>query len=122
MVEDSFIGRQGIELTHRNFHCTVCCSGICLLEPDVAGPPCEHHIYIPVDDIEGYDRAIQGLMSQDICPCGVHQECCVADDDGGGCGGEVENLEDYTEIDGEYIPMFTCDRHQGYFITEGGTT
>jgi hypothetical protein len=102
--ENSFKGKQGIELTYRNYKCTVCNGD-------------DHGIYIPVDDVEGYDHCIMGLMKDDVCPAGAGQECSVADDDGGGCGGVVENLEDYTEIEGEYIPMFTCDHHQGYFIS-----
>ena len=101
--DGSFIGRNGIELTHRNFHCTVCDE--------------EHHIYVPVADVGGYDKCVAGLMSRDICPCGAHQECSVADVDGAGCGGIVENLEDYQEISGEYLPLFTCARHQGYFLS-----
>jgi hypothetical protein len=102
MTEDSFKGKNGTELTHRSFNCTVCGR--------------EHEIYVPVDDVDGYGRCITGLMSQGICPGGAHQGCSAADDDGGPCGGEVECLEDYTEVNGEYLPMFTCARHQGHYL------
>ena len=103
MTEDSFTGKNGIELTHRSFGCTVCDS--------------EHHIYVPADDVDGYEKCIAGLMSQDVCPCGAHEECSVSDYGGAGCGGEVMYLEDYQEMNGEYYPMFTCERHQGYFLS-----
>jgi hypothetical protein len=96
-------GRQGIRLVHRSFDCTVCAR--------------EEHMWIPADDIEGYARAIGNLMYHGICPTGTGSECSVYDDDGAPCGGEVENLEDYNWITpGEVAPLWTCSRHQGYFI------
>jgi hypothetical protein len=113
--EDVFEGVGGVRLTHRNYHCTVCCD-IPGCDGYSIGAKCEHHTYVPVDDVEGYEKCITGLMSQGICPGGAHQGCSVADDDGALCGGEVECLEDYTEVNGEYLPMFTCARHQGHYL------
>ena len=97
MNDDTFTGKDGVELTHVNFLCTCC--GI------------EHHLYIPADNVQGYEDCVCGLMAQGICPFGygVGQHCSV-------CDGEVENLESYLEVNGEYLPLFTCSRHQGHYL------
>lgn len=65
--EDVFEGVGGVRLTHRNYHCKVCCD-IPGCDGYSVGAKCEHHIYVPVDDVDGYEKRITGLMSQGICP------------------------------------------------------